>query len=433
MEVTLILNIPYELFHLICEFLPLVDVRLCTLVCHTLYDWIIGSQIYQSSEYKKLIGNDFNYEVARLGYLNILTSICDIKASMLINRKLYFAAIYGNHPEIVKWLLTQNIIPKKKAINRAIIMDCVEILQQILPVEISVDRLSHLMSIVALYGSLNSLKILELRYPDFSKKLLKKQPKSLLGSFAIALRYNNLSVAAYCLDYVNLNEILTRGDCRIILGDCNIETYNWIVNLFACRELKFMDENEIYDSLFRGGNYTLMMQLHESRLVKFIDKIDTWKSKWQIYCKVDVLQWFYDHGVKFDNTCYGVINIYSFVNSKKYLEILKWLYDKVGPDSSTSTINKLHTLNNVEVAEWIHRHGFNCDFAQSQYDRRWGLKVIYYLCDPSEHGPQNCGADCRGPILLSDRIKNFLLTEFNDKSRISTKPNFKKLYNLIFK
>jgi hypothetical protein len=155
-----ILDIPYELFHLICEFLPLADVKTCTGVNHNMRDWVIGSQIYQSPKYKKVVGPKYAYVVAKLGYLNILKSL-----STTMDRKLYFAAFRGNCPEIVAWLLEKKIVPKPKISRFAITKSYMEIFQLVLTPGITSSKLKKLIYIIVQYNNLNALKILEEKYP----------------------------------------------------------------------------------------------------------------------------------------------------------------------------------------------------------------------------------------------------------------------------
>jgi hypothetical protein len=379
-----ILDIPYELFHLICKFLPLVDVRLCTLVCRTLYDWIKSSQTYQSSRYKKLIGHNFNYEVAKLGYLNILTSICNIKAS-LMNRKLYFAAIEGNHPEIVNWLLTQKIAPKRKIWERATTRNRIEIFQLILPSTLIIFNLEKCLYSIARNDNLDAFKILEKKYPEACKKIFdgimcewdNRKDIKLLSIITVALRYNNLSIADYCLksfSSTHLEKFLSKKRCCKIIQKCNIDTYNWLINKFKSMGQQFLDTIFIHNALARGANYNLMMQLYENPTdsvnLRGYD-LNLWKHKYQTYHNVKFLQWLYDHDVKFNVDCYREITYYTLDNthnSETYLNALTWLYNKVGPDTTPFTANKIRIIigwyenkptRSKNIYFWAQEHGFN--------------------------------------------------------------------------
>jgi hypothetical protein len=77
----------------------------------------------------------------------------------------------------------------------------------------------------------------------------------------------------------------------------------------------------------------------------------------------------------------------------------------------------------VELAKWAYQHGFNCQITMPHSKRRWGFKVMYYLCDSSEHES----------MPLSDEVMSRLVDIYNDKTNVDKNPNFLRLYHLLFK
>jgi hypothetical protein len=442
---TTIFDLHPELFHLICEFLPLVDVKICTLACRLIRNWVMGSQIYQGAECQLLAGHDFNYEVAKLGYLNIL-KITVRAHTKLVDKKLYLAAISGNHLNIVDWLQSLGIIPKKGVIKQAIIQNRTEILQQIIPPSMIEDRLGNLMQITAKYDNLDALKILVDHYPEPNEAFgWGTSNRYFAHLFSVALRHNSLLVAEHCftlLWYDTTNKILDISHYRdlyhYVICECNVATYVWLINKFTSHDLIFLDENDIYSALLDGRNFPLMSWLYDNPTETMNDirrfSLNPWGKKSSIYSNAESLQWLYDRGVSFNVAHYKMLNKNTNNNADQYFSSLTWLYNKVGPDTSVETINRIRYFGNLEWAKWIHHHGFNCDIVMEFFYSYSGYATVCWLCDPSEHGPQNCGSTCPGPIILADEVKKIIIDGYNAGKRWN--PNtldddFSKLYKLV--
>jgi hypothetical protein len=438
-NITTIDDLHYELFEYIFAFLPKVDMRISASVSHKWSERIKQTQTYQSDEYKILIGYRYVYALAECGYLNVLKWILSMNQRIpkSINRQLYFAAISGGHLPVAVWLQGLGFKPKKRAHRRAICLGRTDILLQITPTDIIPAELGELIYTTAEYNNLDALKALLCRYATTSSTFFKDNQKKLLSVFTTALKNNSLLVADHCLQLIrddNLPKAFSENRCCKILRSCNHETYTWLRGNMS----RFPDDTLIWYILLNSVNFTLMTWLYDNptesvNLRKF--DLNLWKAS-ALYCGVEKLQWLYDRGVRFDIDAYDRLIDNSLYSTDK----LKWIYDKIGPDTRTATIDRVRRLNDVELAKWIHRHGFNCNMTAAFWNKRqWGYKVMYWLCDPTIHcfvdNESKCGKlNCHGPEILSEHIKRSIVDTYERmcSDHVKPDPDFLKLYELLF-
>jgi hypothetical protein len=453
-KTTTINDLHIELFEYVFTFLPKVDMRTSTSVSHFWRDQLKQTSTYQSDEYKNLVGFEYVYALAECGYLDVLKWICQFDTPTLINKQLYLAAISGNHLHIVAWLQSLGIIPKKKAINQAITLNRIDILRMISPATITSRKLMKLMHLSVKYDHLDVLKTLQCLYPKTSKKLFWDENQNELFYILFnALVNDSLKVAEYCFQSFwsfNLNKAFTEDIYRSAIRECNAETYVWLTNKFASFGfIQHFSEEQIYYLLLDNINRNLMMWLYDNpteliNLRKF--DLNIWKQGVRICYEVDSLQWLYDRGVKFDSEYYKDLSLVE-INNDQYLAVLQWLCDKIGPDLSSCTINKIHVYgSDLKLTKWIHQHGFNCNInsftaRENLFGKNLNYKMIHWLCDPVIHSSHNCCPTCPGPKILTESARNAILREFNmgnyhmfDKYLKDKGLNydFLNLYSLVF-
>jgi hypothetical protein len=425
-------DLPIELVVFIFNMLQMIDLKTCVSVCYKWCDCVKSSKAYKSNKYKRLRGFEYTYALALSGHLNML-KLAVIDWGIPVNGNAYLAAIDSNSLGIVKFLHEQGVcisLPTHKTFEYAIQRNRMDILQQLINLNKPPISIADLICSTAMYNNLPALEILKKHYPlECGEYFKQHQGRNFLELFNIALTHNGLLMAEYCLLELiekhpeHLDDAFSGYRCRNILWECNFETYTWLKNKFALFKRKFPSDKTIADSLGRT-NCDLMMRFYDSSVV--YNKIDTDLNNWKRYISFRnnkvALQWLFDHGVKFNVEDYVTVDERS---SKTYLDVLKWLYHKVGPDTSSWTIQMISHIDNLKLAKWVHRHGFNCNIDTTYKIYHRGYKVMCWLYDP------NLGAVIPAESFKREILNKFVAMTNSHSDSLKLDPDFLKLYELF--